>query len=106
MSSICCATRSPTCCRTSLARPVTCGCHRIEPMFGEDLGALPTRDLLEQAAGCRTTANQADVRLLECAQLYADRHHPATCTPRPGRRASDGRERAVVLGGDGCPEIA
>ncbi|WP_328519397.1 hypothetical protein [Kribbella sp. NBC_00359] len=30
--------------------------------------------------------------------------HPAR-TGGPGRRVCDGRERAVVLGGDGCPEI-
>ncbi len=27
------------------------------------------------------------------------------CPVRPGRRGCDGRERAVVLGGDGCPEV-
>ncbi|MFI5694083.1 DUF222 domain-containing protein [Kribbella sp. NPDC051586] len=51
-------------------------------------------------------ANRADARLLQHAQIYADRSHPSTCRVRPGRRSSDGRERAVVLGGDGCPEIA
>src|SRR5438445_13209716 len=71
-----------------------------------DLGALSTRDLLERAAGCRARANRADAELLECAQLYADRFHPSNCTPRPTRRAGGGRERAVVLGGEGCPEIA
>ncbi len=75
-------------------------------MFEEDLESLPTRDLLEQAAECRTVASRADARLLECAQIYADRFHPSVCEPRPTRRACEGRERAVVLGGDGCPEIA
>ncbi|MEV0291924.1 hypothetical protein AB0H36_48090, partial [Kribbella sp. NPDC050820] len=32
--------------------------------------------------------------------------HPSACSPRPTRRPSDGRERAIVLGGEGCPEIA
>ncbi|WP_410787328.1 DUF222 domain-containing protein [Kribbella sp. C-35] len=75
-------------------------------MFEEDLESLPTRDLLEQAADCRTVASRADARLLECAQIYADRFHPSVCGTRPTRRASDGRERAVILGGEGCPEIA
>ncbi|TCC31670.1 DUF222 domain-containing protein [Kribbella speibonae] len=75
-------------------------------MFEQDLDMLTTRDLLEQAADCRTVANLADARLLECAQTYADRFHPSICPTRPTRRAHDGRERAVILGGDGCPEIA
>ncbi|WP_134002252.1 hypothetical protein [Kribbella sp. VKM Ac-2566] len=75
-------------------------------MFEEDLESLPTRDLLEGAAECRAIASRADARLLECAQIYADRFHPSVCEPRPTRRAGAGRERAAVLGGDGCPEIA
>jgi len=75
-------------------------------MFENDLGVLPTRDLLEAAAECRAVASRADARVLECAQVYADRFHPAVCGVRPGRRVGDGRERAVVLGGEGCPEIA
>ncbi|NIK58792.1 DUF222 domain-containing protein [Kribbella shirazensis] len=75
-------------------------------MFETTLDALSTRDLLEEAARCRAVANQADARLLECAQRYAERFHPSVCGVRPGRRVSDGSERAVVLGGDGCPEIA
>jgi len=75
-------------------------------MFEEDLAALSTADLLESAAWHRALANRADARLLEHAQLYADRFHPDVCPVRPGRRTCDGRERAVVLGGDGCPEIA
>ncbi|HET6738295.1 MAG TPA: hypothetical protein VFH76_05150, partial [Kribbella sp.] len=67
---------------------------------------LAARDLLEQAAGCRTIANRSDAYRLECAQVYADRYHPSAVEPRPARRSYDGRERAVVLGGDGCPEIA
>ncbi|MEV0788256.1 hypothetical protein [Kribbella sp. NPDC050459] len=79
---------------------------RIEHMFDHDLGVLPTRDLLEAAAECRAVASRADARVLECAQVYADRFHPAVCEVRPGRRVRDGGERAVVLGGEGCPEIA
>ncbi|MER7250805.1 hypothetical protein ABT313_39175, partial [Kribbella sp. NPDC000426] len=78
-------------------------------MFDTDLEQLSTADLLESAAEHRATANQADTRLLQHAQIYADRHHPSVCATRPirpGRRVADGRERAVVLGGEGCPEIA
>ncbi|GAA3136320.1 hypothetical protein JOF29_001236 [Kribbella aluminosa] len=75
-------------------------------MFEEALEALRTRDLLEEAAQCRVIANGADARVLECAQIYADRYHPSVCAVRPARRMADGRERSVVLGGDGCPEIA
>ncbi|MFD7155676.1 DUF222 domain-containing protein [Kribbella sp. NPDC059898] len=72
----------------------------------EDPDVLSTRDLLERAASCRAIANRSDAQLLECAQIYADRYHPSCCPVRPARRPGDGRERAVVLGGDGCPEIA
>lgn len=75
-------------------------------MFEGDLGALPTADLLESAAAHRAEVNRLDARLLEHAQVYADHYHPSTCSPRPTRRPSDGRERAIVLGGEGCPEIA
>ncbi|RZU15581.1 hypothetical protein EV645_3119 [Kribbella rubisoli] len=75
-------------------------------MFDTDLSELSTADLLESAAEHRAIANQADARLLQHAQIYADRFHPSTCGTRPGRRTADGRERAVVLGGDGCPQIA
>ncbi|WP_432876047.1 hypothetical protein ACQPYH_25330 [Kribbella sp. CA-245084] len=75
-------------------------------MFENDLSELSTADLLESAAEHRAIANQADARLLQHAQIYADRFHPSTCRIRPGRRTCDGRERAVVLGGDGCPPIA
>lgn len=75
-------------------------------MFENDLGVLPTRDLLEAAAECRAVASRADARVLECAQVYADRSDPAGRGLRPGRRTRDGGERAVVLGGEGCPEIA
>ncbi|MFI5694441.1 hypothetical protein ACIA58_21500 [Kribbella sp. NPDC051586] len=75
-------------------------------MFENDLSELSTADLLESAAEHRAMANRADARLLQHAQIYADRFHPSVCDVRPGRRSADGRERAVVLGGDGCPEIA
>jgi uncharacterized protein DUF222 len=75
-------------------------------MFEEDLTTLSTADLLESAAQHRAEANRAEVRLLEHAQVYADRFHPSACGIRPGRRSGDGRERAVVLGGEGCPEVA
>src|SRR3954470_21489942 len=77
-------------------------------MFEGDLSALPTTDLLESAADYRALSNRADARLLEVALEYADRYHPTahpSRTHRLGRRSGDGRERAVVLGGDGCPEI-
>ncbi|TCO30263.1 uncharacterized protein DUF222 [Kribbella steppae] len=79
-------------------------------MFEGDLATLSTPDLLESAAEHRAEANRLDARLLEHAQTYADRHHPDTYPTRPehrpGRSTGDGRERAIVLGGDGCPEIA
>jgi hypothetical protein len=75
-------------------------------VFDNDLTSLSTPDLLESAAAHRAEANRLDARLLEHAQIYADRHHPDTCPTRPGRRPGAGRERAIVLGGEGCPEIA
>ncbi|MFC9689353.1 hypothetical protein ACFTSF_12480 [Kribbella sp. NPDC056951] len=75
-------------------------------MFEDDLTLLSTADLLESAVEHRAFANRAETRGLEHALVYADRFHPDACTPRPGRRPFDGRERAVVLGGEGCPEIA
>ncbi|WUJ69055.1 hypothetical protein OG809_28575 [Kribbella soli] len=79
-------------------------------MFENDLSELSTADLLESAAEHRAMANRADARLLQHAQIYADRFHPSVCGIRPGRGSgrgsAGGRERAVVLGGDGCPEIA
>ncbi len=75
-------------------------------MFEGDLTTLSTADLLESAAEHRAEANRAEARLLEHAQIYADRHHPDTRPQRPGRRTCDGRERSIVLGGDGCPELA
>jgi Domain of unknown function (DUF222) len=75
-------------------------------MFEGDLATLSTPDLLESAAECRAEANRLDMRVLEHAQAYADRYHPDRCPTRPGRGSPDGRERAIVLGGDGCPEIA
>ncbi|GAA1676559.1 hypothetical protein GCM10009745_19760 [Kribbella yunnanensis] len=74
-------------------------------MFEDDLTLLSTADLLESAVEHRAFANRAETRGLEHALVYADRFHPDACTPRPGRRSCDGRERAVVLGGEGCPEI-
>ncbi|WP_329005771.1 13E12 repeat family protein [Kribbella sp. NBC_00709] len=77
-------------------------------MFEDDLPELSTADLLESAADCRALANRADARLLEVALEYADRYHPTAHPDRAhrlARRSGDGRERAVVLGGDGCPEI-
>jgi hypothetical protein len=77
-------------------------------MFESDLRELPTADLLESAAEHRALATRCEARVLEHAQVYADRFHPDACAvrPRPGRRSCGGRERAVVLGGEGCPEIA
>jgi hypothetical protein len=74
-------------------------------MFEGDLSELPTTDLLESAAEYRALAHRADTRLLEVALVYADRYHPSAHPDRAGRRSCDGRERAVALGGDGCPEI-
>ncbi|MEU4295544.1 DUF222 domain-containing protein, partial [Kribbella sp. NPDC026596] len=73
-------------------------------MFERDLSTLSTADLLESAAEHRAEANRAEARLLEHAQVFADRNHPDGRRPR--RRTADGRERSIVLGGDGCPAIA
>ncbi len=75
-------------------------------MFDGDPASLSTSDLLESAAEHRVEENRCAVRRLEHAQIFADRYHPDLCPARPGRRCFDGRERAIVLGGDGCPEIA
>jgi len=75
-------------------------------MFDGDLTSLSTADLLESAADHGVEENRCAARRLEHAQVYADRHHPSNCPSRPGRRSWEGRERSVVLGGDGCPEIA
>ena len=74
-------------------------------MFEGDLATLSTADLLESAVEWRAVGVRADVRVLEVALVYADRFHPDAGPARPGRRGCDGRERAVVLGGDGCPEV-
>jgi hypothetical protein len=81
------------------------GVRKLERMFDDDLTLLTTPDLLESAAGQRALSNRADARVLEHALVYADRFHPASCTARSGRRSFEGRERGVVLGGEGCPEI-
>ncbi|TCO33491.1 uncharacterized protein DUF222 [Kribbella steppae] len=75
-------------------------------MFDGDLASLSTTDLLESAAEHRAEENRCAARRLEHAQIFADRHHPDLRPARPARRSCDGRERAIVLGGDGCPEIA
>ena len=74
-------------------------------MFEGDLATLTTADLLASAADHDAEARRVDARRLEHAQVYADRFHPDAGPARPGRRSWEGRERAVVLGGDGCPEI-
>jgi hypothetical protein len=75
-------------------------------MFEGDLAMLSTADLLESAAEHRAEENRCAARRLEHAQVFADRHHPDSRPERPRRGSTDGRERAVVLGGEGCPEIA
>ncbi|TDD42418.1 hypothetical protein E1263_42190, partial [Kribbella antibiotica] len=74
-------------------------------MFEEELSALSTTALLKAAAEERATESRSAARSLVHAVVYADRFHPDVCPERPGRRSSDGRERAVVLGGDGCPPV-
>ncbi|TDC32330.1 hypothetical protein E1261_08980, partial [Kribbella albertanoniae] len=74
-------------------------------MFEEELLTLSTADLLESAAEERAAESRSAARSLVHAVVYADRFHPDVAPERPGRRASDGRERAVVLGGDGCPPV-
>ncbi|MFF1816689.1 hypothetical protein ACFVWG_05305 [Kribbella sp. NPDC058245] len=80
-------------------------------MFEGDLKTLSTRDLLESCADTQAAEQDAAARQLEHAVEYADRFHPdavadrADCAARVERRAGNGRERAVVLGGDGCPPV-
>ncbi|GAA1671610.1 hypothetical protein GCM10009745_12880 [Kribbella yunnanensis] len=74
-------------------------------MFEEELSTLSTADLLESAAEERAAEYRSAARSLVHAVAYADRFHPDASPDRPGRRASDGRERAVVLGGEGCPPV-
>ncbi|WP_406048449.1 DUF222 domain-containing protein [Kribbella sp. NBC_00889] len=82
-----------------------CVWSKLERMFDDDLSALPTADLLESAAQHRAEINRLEARLLEHAQHFADQHHPTTSPPRPRLHDWEGRERSIVLGGDGCPEI-
>jgi len=80
--------------------------RKLERMFENDLSLLPTADLLESAAEHRAEINRLEARLLEHAQIFADHHHPSARPERSSRLSWEGRKRAVVLGGDGCPEIA
>ncbi|MFI5734371.1 hypothetical protein ACIA49_29920 [Kribbella sp. NPDC051587] len=72
-----------------------------------DLTDLSNRDLLESVADHIALSNRCDTRVFEHALVYADRFHPDHLpdSVRPGRRAADGRERAVVYGGEGCPPV-
>ncbi|MFF1819066.1 hypothetical protein ACFVWG_17325 [Kribbella sp. NPDC058245] len=76
--------------------------------FDGDLTDLSNRDLLESVADHIALSNRCDTRVFEHALVYADRFHPDHLPDavRPGRRVADGRERAVVYGGEGCPPVA
>ncbi|WP_405058867.1 hypothetical protein OG474_39905 [Kribbella sp. NBC_01505] len=77
----------------------------LEHMFEAEIASLSTADLLESAAGERAAEYRSAARSLVYAVVYADRFHPDVHPGRSGRRVGDGRERAVVLGGEGCPLV-
>ena len=97
---------------TTAACPPGSLSRKIEHMFENDLAELSTPDLLESAAAHRAEADRLEARLLEHAQHYADHHHPTfrrhsdRADADATTAAGDGRERSIVLGGDGCPPIA
>ncbi|TCM50464.1 DUF222 domain-containing protein [Kribbella sp. VKM Ac-2568] len=73
-------------------------------MFDEDVADLDATETLVWAAEVHELRTQAEVRLVELAQHFADLHpDPATV---PGRVSLAGGERGVVYGGAGCPAIA
>jgi hypothetical protein len=79
-------------------------------MFEGDLSGLTAAEVLASAAEHHTAGRHHEVSLLVHAQHFADLHSTDTL---PRRRERDGqpdrergRERGVVLGGAGCPEIA
>jgi len=79
-------------------------------MFEGDLSGLTAAEVLASGAEHHAAARRHEVRLLVHALQFADLHSVDTL---PHRRDRDGqldgdrgRERGVVLGGAGCPEIA
>jgi hypothetical protein len=78
-------------------------------MFEGDLSGLTAAEVLASAAEHHAKARHHEVSLLVHAQQFAALHSIDTLPRRdrngePGRVR--GRERGVVLGGAGCPEIA
>ncbi|TWD75387.1 uncharacterized protein DUF222 [Kribbella amoyensis] len=72
-------------------------------MFEGDVAELDATEVLTSAAEHRAERDRVEARLLLHAQRFADLHGAAGL-PLGDRR--DGRERAVVFGGAGCPAIA
>ncbi|TCN41994.1 uncharacterized protein DUF222 [Kribbella orskensis] len=73
-------------------------------MFDGDVADLDATETLASAAELHVLRRQAEVRLIELAQHFADLHpDPATV---PGQVSLAGGERGVVYGGPGCPAIA
>ncbi|MFC5265986.1 hypothetical protein ACFPJ1_28050 [Kribbella qitaiheensis] len=76
--------------------------HRIEDMFDGDVGELDTAELLRSTAEHHAEHRRLEVRLIVHALRYADLHHSTT----HDRDQKPGSERAIVLGGAGCPSIS
>ncbi|TDO51398.1 hypothetical protein EV643_103135 [Kribbella sp. VKM Ac-2527] len=74
-------------------------------MFEGDLSGLTAAEVLASAAEHHATAREHEVSVLVHAQQFAALHSVDTL-PRRDRGGQRGRERGVVLGGAGCPEIA
>ncbi len=78
-------------------------------MFEGDLSGLTAAEVLASGAEHHAAARHHEVSLLVHALQFADLHSTAT-RPRRDRDGQPdrerGRERGVVLGGAGCPEIA
>src|SRR6266508_4402805 len=79
-------------------------------MFEGDLSGLTAAEVLASGAEHHAAAQRHEVSLLVHAQQFADLHSVDTLPRRRDRGGEPdrvrGRERGVVLGGAGCPEIA
>ncbi|TCN30489.1 hypothetical protein EV644_13326 [Kribbella orskensis] len=71
-------------------------------MFDGDVRELDTAELLSSTAEHHAEHRRLEVRLIVHALRYADLHHSTTHE----RDETPGSERAIVLGGAGCPSIS
>ncbi|TCM41668.1 hypothetical protein EV648_11141 [Kribbella sp. VKM Ac-2568] len=71
-------------------------------MFDGDVQELDTAELLSSTAEHHAEHRRLEVRLIVHALRYADLHHSTTHE----RAETPGSERAIVLGGAGCPSIS